>query len=219
MQKGSKRQKGPALSDVVNMSLEDFNKLNMKDLRKINNQILNAVNKRLKRFEEKGYLSVAESFYNRNQKKLVAKKLSETKISDERSRYKLLKNIQLQERTVEESRLYTQKVKDGLRKAGVVIEDENIRKIILAFEQLKERNPEVGVLGMKYNAMNDVVKYAQKHKKSKRLSISRLEKLVIPKIYKTDTTNWSDSQLSLIRKVENENELDPEFDDSDGREL
>lgn len=219
MQKGSKRQKGPALSDVVNMSLEDFNKLNMKDLRKINNQILNAVNKRLKRFEEKGYLSVAESFYNRNQKKLVAKKLSETKISDERSRYKLLKNIQLQERTVEESRLYTQKVKDGLRKAGVVIEDENIRKIILAFEQLKERNPEVGVLGMKYNAMNDVVKYAQKHKKSKRLSISRLEKLVIPKIYKTDTTNWSDSQLSLIRKAENENELDPEFDDSDGREL
>ena len=219
MWKGSKRQKGPALSDVVNMSLEDFNKLNMKDLRKINNQILNAVNKRLKRFEEKGYLSVAESFYNRNQKKLVAKKLSETKISDERSRYKLLKNIQLQERTVEESRLYTQKVKDGLRKAGVVIEDENIRKIILAFEQLKERNPEVGVLGMKYNAMNDVVKYAQKHKKSKRLSISRLEKLVIPKIYKTDTTNWSDSQLSLIRKAENENELDPEFDDSDGREL
>lgn len=46
---------------------------------------------------------------------------------------------------------------------------------------------------MKYNALRDVIKYAEKHKRSRRLSIKNLERKVMKNVYQTDTSNWSDS--------------------------
>ena len=214
----NKRSRAP-LNDLVNMTLEQFNTLNKDELRKINSRMLGVARSRIRRFDDNGLLSVAESFFERNKKKLTGKKLKETTLQSERSRYKLLKQLMLHERTIDEQRQYTQKVKNGLLKQGIDPGDVNLKKVIIAFEQLKERNPEVGVLGMKYNALQDVVKYAQKHTRSKRLSVKKLEEKVMKNLYQTDTSNWSESQLSLIKKAENENELESEFEDFTGREL
>lgn len=76
--------------------------LNKDELRKINSRMIGVARSRIRRFDNKGLLSVAESFFERNKKKLTGKKLAETNLQSERSRYKLLKSLMLHERTIDE---------------------------------------------------------------------------------------------------------------------
>lgn len=150
---------GKSITDISNISIQEFNRLTESDLRKAVSRLASAANKRIKTFERKGATSPAVEYISRSGGKFSTKGKTANELRAEFTRARDF--LRAKTSTVKGVEKVKKTTIDALKRSGVNISPEQFDDFFKAYERLKETNPEIANKNFKYNAMRDLSQMMQ----------------------------------------------------------
>lgn len=145
---------GKSITDISNISIQEFNRLTESDLRKAVSRLASAANKRIRTFERKGSTSPAVEYISRSGGKFSTKGKTANELRAEFTRARDF--LRAKTSTVKGVEKVKKTTIDALKRSGVNISPEQFDDFFKAYERLKETNPEIANKNFKYNAMRDL---------------------------------------------------------------
>lgn len=171
---------GLTLNDIINMDITTFNNLSLSDLRKVTGRLVSAGNKRLRNFRKNKESSPATRYIERSGGDFSTKGKD---IGGLRAEYTRIRNFLTSDTsTLKGWRKVRKETRRGLEKAGITVSKENWDKMWKAYEELKEKSPEVANRALKYAVLKDIADMADNDDLTEEQIVQDLEKK-ISKIY------------------------------------
>jgi hypothetical protein len=148
---------GKSVEELLDIDLENFNMLDEKYLRKAVTRLVSAGNKRLKRLAQSDVYSPAwysVMYWGKGKFSVKGKNLNQLRAEFIRIR----KFFEMETSTVIKAKKVRDTVISSMEKEGVRITKEQYNRVFRAYEELKQRHPEISNVAFKYRALTEITR-------------------------------------------------------------